>query len=111
MSSPPSRILFAGDTAFTDAYLPLGAAGGVDLAIMGVGAYDPWHHAHATPEEAWTMANHAGARLLLPVHYGTFKLSNEPADEPITRLLAAASTPQDRQKILVLPPGELKPLT
>jgi L-ascorbate metabolism protein UlaG (beta-lactamase superfamily) len=86
----PGRVLFAGDTAHTNAYRAVGDAGGVDLAIFGIGAYDPWHHAHATPEEVWTMTRDAAAKRLLPVHYGTFKLSNEPTDEPIARLLAAA---------------------
>jgi L-ascorbate metabolism protein UlaG (beta-lactamase superfamily) len=85
-----ARVLFAGDTAHTDAYRVVGEAGGVDLAIFGIGAYDPWHHAHATPEEVWAMTRDAAAKRLLPVHYGTFKLSNESADEPIARLLAAA---------------------
>jgi L-ascorbate metabolism protein UlaG (beta-lactamase superfamily) len=106
-SSHIPRILFAGDTAYTEVYRGIGPT---DLAILGVGAYDPWHHAHATPEQAWAMAGHAGARLMLPVHYGTFKLSNEPADEPLARLLAAARTPEDRARILALPPGELRPL-
>ena len=45
---------------------------------MPIGAYDPWIHAHCNPEQAFAMANHAGAEFLLPVHHRTFKLSNEP---------------------------------
>ncbi|MGQ0626659.1 MAG: MBL fold metallo-hydrolase [Phycisphaerales bacterium] len=45
------RVLFAGDTAATDAFNGLAA----DLAIFGIGAYEPWIHAHANPEEVWAM--------------------------------------------------------
>ncbi len=36
------------------------------------------------------------ARYLLPIHWGTFKLSNEPMDEPLRRLIAAAGADQNR---------------
>ena len=89
------RVLFAGDTAMTGAYDHLGA-NGVDLAIMGIGAYDPWVRAHATPEQVWQMSAAMRARRVLPVHFGTFKLSDEPPDEPMARLLAAAGSDHPR---------------
>lgn len=39
------RILFGGDTALTDSFRSLKNRGPYDLAIMPVGAYDPWIHA------------------------------------------------------------------
>lgn len=84
------KVLFAGDTAMTEAFDHLRHAGGVDLAIMGIGAYDPWVKAHATPEQVWQMATTMDARRILPVHFGTFRLSDEPSGEPMQRLLAAA---------------------
>jgi L-ascorbate metabolism protein UlaG (beta-lactamase superfamily) len=44
----------------------------VDLAIMPIGAYDPWIRAHSNPEQALAMANQAGAEF--SVHHRTFKL-------------------------------------
>src|SRR5437763_1803971 len=67
-----------------------------DLAIMPVGAYDPWIHYHCTPEQAWQMANDAGAEFVLPVHHQTFALSSEPYLEPISRLYAAAGNQSER---------------
>ncbi len=96
------RVLFAGDTADTDTFNQLGA---IDLAVFGIGAYEPWEHMHATPEQVWKMFLASGARYLLPVHYGTFPLSDEPIDEPITRLLAAAGEGQER--IIRATPGEI----
>jgi L-ascorbate metabolism protein UlaG (beta-lactamase superfamily) len=89
-------ILFAGDTAFTDALTPLGRSGPIDLAILPIGAYDPWIYNHASPEQAWSMARDMDARHVLPVHHSTFRLSREPAEEPIARLMAAAGPEQDR---------------
>jgi len=83
-------VLFAGDTAYTDALTPLGQRGRIDLAILPIGAYDPWIANHASPEQAWAMFKALGAEYVLPVHHSTFRLSREPVDEPIKRFLAAA---------------------
>jgi len=90
------RIIFAGDTAYTDLFREVRTTKPVDLAIMPIGAYDPWIHAHCNPEQALAMANHAGAEFVLPVHHRTFKLSSEPYEEPIERLLAASGSAQER---------------
>ena len=90
------RIVFGGDTAYTQAFRKIRSSKPVDLAIMPIGAYDPWIHAHCNPEEALAMANDAGAELVLPVHHRTFKLSNEPYHEPIERLLRASGSAQHR---------------
>jgi L-ascorbate metabolism protein UlaG (beta-lactamase superfamily) len=90
------RVVFGGDTAFTDSFKQLRTSHAVDLAIMPIGAYDPWIAAHCTPEQALVMANHAGAEFILPVHHRTFQLSREPDREPMDRLLAAVSTKERR---------------
>ena len=90
------RVLFAGDTAYTDSFRTVRTAKPVDLAIMPIGAYDPWIRVHCNPEQALAMANHAGAESILPVHHRTFELSREPRSEPLERLLAAAGSDDDR---------------
>ena len=84
------RVLFGGDTAYTKTFRSLRSSKDFDLAIMPIGAYDPWIHAHCNPEQAVQMADDAGANLILPVHHRTFKLSSESYSEPIERVLAAA---------------------
>ena len=91
IDSPNHRILFGGDTAFTHAFRGLRSSRRIDLAIMPIGAYDPWISSHCNPEQAVRMANDAGADLILPVHHQTFRLSREPRLEPIERLVNAAS--------------------
>jgi L-ascorbate metabolism protein UlaG (beta-lactamase superfamily) len=83
------RILFGGDTAMTDSFAKLRHDGEIDLAIMSIGAYNPWIQSHCTPEQAVAMATAAGARFIMPVHHQTFRLSVEPLREPIERFQAA----------------------
>ena len=90
------RIIFGGDTAYTDLFRRVRSSKPADLAIMPIGAYDPWIRAHCNPEQALSMANQAGAEFVLPVHHRTFRLSNEPYGEPIERLLLASGSGEDR---------------
>jgi L-ascorbate metabolism protein UlaG (beta-lactamase superfamily) len=90
------RIIFAGDTAMTDSFAELRGRGEIDLAIMSIGAYNPWIYSHCTPEQAIEMANAAGARFIMPVHHQTFRLSFEPFREPIERFVAALGNTPER---------------
>jgi L-ascorbate metabolism protein UlaG (beta-lactamase superfamily) len=85
------RVVFGGDTAMTDTFDDTRP----DLFCVGIGAYDPFVASHATPEQAWTMATRAKARHVAAMHHETFRLSREPDDEPLRRLLAAAGEKQD----------------
>jgi L-ascorbate metabolism protein UlaG (beta-lactamase superfamily) len=90
------RILFGGDTAITDSFAKLQQYGEIDLAIMSIGAYNPWIHSHSTPEQAVEMATAAGAQFIMPVHHQTFRLSFEPLREPIERFQVALSETPER---------------
>src|SRR5207249_2481918 len=90
------RILFAGDTAFTDTFAKLRKYGPIDLAIISIAAYNPWIRNHCTPEQAIEMANAAGAQFIMPVHHQTFRLSFEPLREPIERFQAALRNAPER---------------
>jgi L-ascorbate metabolism protein UlaG (beta-lactamase superfamily) len=90
------RILFGGDTAEIDTFRSVRSSRPVDLAIMPIGAYDPWIHVHCNPEQAWRMGSDAGAEHFLPVHNQTFRLSREPLGEPLERFLEAAGPHPDR---------------
>ncbi|MBM3739337.1 MAG: MBL fold metallo-hydrolase [Acidobacteria bacterium] len=90
------RVMFGGDTAFTTSFAQVKQSKPVNLAIMPIGAYNPWIRAHCNPEQALKMADLAGAEAVLPVHHKTFKLSHEPVNEPIDRLVTAAGSSADR---------------
>lgn len=99
------RVCFAGDTAFTPAFTALNdRRRPLDLILMPIGAYDPWVHAHCSPEQAVAMARQAGARALVPIHHETFKLSSEPMHEPAQRLRAALA--EDSPALLAVSVGE-----
>jgi L-ascorbate metabolism protein UlaG (beta-lactamase superfamily) len=88
------RILFGGDTAMTDSFAKLRHP--IDIAIMSIGAYNPWIHSHCTPEQAVEMATAAGAQFIMPVHHQTFRLSFEPFREPIERFQTVLRNTPDR---------------
>lgn len=90
------QIIFGGDSAMTDKFAALRGPRRSDLAIMAIGAYDPWIRSHGTPEEAIAMANAAGADHIMPVHHQTFRLSAEPLREPIERFEAALQREPER---------------
>lgn len=97
-------VLFGGDTAYTDAFDRLADRGRIDVAILPIGAYDPWIANHASPEEAWDMFRRLGATWFLPIHHSTFRLSREPLDEPMQRLLAIAGP--ERWRVVISQVGE-----
>jgi len=90
------RIIFAGDTAVTDSFAALRDGRSYDLAIMSIGAYNPWIRSHCTPEQAIAMCNAAGVDHIMPVHHQTFRLSFEPFREPIERFEAALEREPNR---------------
>ena len=93
------RVYFAGDTAYHPEFSTIGErCGPFDFVMMPIGAYDPrWfmHVVHVDPEEAVQayadlLVPHAGTTLplMLGVHWGTFRLTDEPMDEPPRRTRA-----------------------
>lgn len=89
------RVLFAGDTANTDAF-KVQRNGNIDLGIFPIGAYDPWIYAHCNPEQAWRMLNEFGVDRAIGIHHKTFQLSSEGYNEPIERFVLAAGNSESR---------------
>jgi L-ascorbate metabolism protein UlaG (beta-lactamase superfamily) len=89
ISREGKKIIFGGDTAWSESFGTLRSKGPFEMAIMPIGAYQPWVRSHCTPEQAVSMANDAGAKYLLPVHFKTFAFGREGMTEPMERLQAA----------------------
>jgi len=87
-------VYFAGDTGYGtgNIFRTIGARfGAVDLAILPIGAYDPrWFMAaqHCDPEDAIRIMLDLRAKSAVGMHWGTFKLTDEPRIEPEQRLAA-----------------------
>ncbi len=91
------HIVFGGDTAYQEHFRRLGERGiSVELAIMPIGAYDPWIFNHCNPEQAVQMADQMNAKAIMPIHWRTFVQSNEPTFEPIERFKQALATQPER---------------
>lgn len=98
-------VVFGGDTAYTRAFSKLrDRFDKIDLAILPIGAYDPFIYAHSNPEQAWQMRSEMNAEYILPMHHSTFRLSRESINEPITRLNNAAGS--ERWRVCLSQPGE-----
>ncbi len=66
---------------------------------MPIGAYRHCSEDHCTPEEGLAMTNMMKARYVVPIHYGTFKQSQEPVFEPLQRLRRAMAAEPGRLAI------------
>jgi L-ascorbate metabolism protein UlaG (beta-lactamase superfamily) len=89
VSREGKRFIFGGDTAWCETFRDLRNSGPYEFAIMPIGAYQPWIGSHCTPEQATHMADSAGAKHLLPIHFKTFAFGREGVLEPMSRLEAA----------------------
>ncbi len=87
-----SRVYHAGDSAYFAGFGEIGARfPGIDHALLPIGAYDPpWfmEKQHMNPEHAVQAFLDLRARTFVAMHWGTFKLTDEPLDEPPRRLRA-----------------------
>jgi L-ascorbate metabolism protein UlaG (beta-lactamase superfamily) len=103
---PAHRAYFGGDTGYTKSFAEIGAEHGpFDITLMPVGAYNrTWPDIHMNPEEAVQAHLDVNGRLLVPIHWCTFRLAPHPWAEPIERLLAAADAAH--VQVAVPKPGE-----
>jgi L-ascorbate metabolism protein UlaG (beta-lactamase superfamily) len=100
-------IYHSGDTAYFEGFREIGERLKPRIALLPIGAYSPegFRQVHASPEDALRGFQDLGAETLVPMHYGTFKLSQEPMEEPVPRLLEAARQAGIENKVCVLEEG------
>ena len=110
------RFYFAGDTGYSKDFEDIGSKfSPIDLAAIPIGAYDPrWFMKaqHVNPSEALQIHQDIGARYSVGMHWGTFKLTDEPIDEP-PNLLAEARKRLDirPEQFFVMEFGETRALS
>jgi L-ascorbate metabolism protein UlaG (beta-lactamase superfamily) len=92
VEGPSGAVYHSGDTGWFDGFAEIGRRfPAIDAALLPIGAYDPaWFMSpqHLNPEEALAAFRALGARTFFAMHWGTFKLTDEPLDEPPQRLEA-----------------------
>ncbi len=101
-------IYHSGDTAYFEGFSQVGERLRPDVALLPIGAYfpDTYRTVHTSPEEAVRGFVECGAKWMIPMHFGTFKLGREPMGEPVERLNADASRLGITDKVRVLAEGE-----
>ena len=104
-------IYFAGDTAYSDHFEAIEKQfGPIDIALMPIGAYKPVYmmtKSHTNPHEAAKATNVLRAGHMVPMHHGTFDLSDEPASEPLRQITEIAAGDMLRGELHVPAVGEV----
>ncbi|MGA8868442.1 MAG: MBL fold metallo-hydrolase, partial [Candidatus Sulfotelmatobacter sp.] len=100
-------VYHAGDTAYFAGFSEIGRRLSPELALLPIGAYNPpqFRNVHASPEDATRAFLDLNARWMVPMHYGTFRLSHEPVDEPLQLLEQEAQAAGIEDKVVVLEEG------
>lgn len=101
------RIYHAGDSAYFDGFKEIGKALRPQIALLPIGAYHPesFRHTHMGPDDAIRVFKDLKAQCLVPMHYGSFRLSFEDIDEPPRWLLELADREGITSKVRILEEG------
>lgn len=107
LKSGKHSLYHSGDTAYFEGFREIGQRLKPEVALLPIGAYDPpsFRAVHTSPEDAAQAFVDLGSRWMVPMHYGTFKLSHEPVEEPVQRLEADAKRRGIADKVRVLREG------
>jgi N-acyl-phosphatidylethanolamine-hydrolysing phospholipase D len=113
LEGPAGRLFFSSDTGYSPDFKEIGARfGPVRLSLLPIGGYRPrWfmQPMHVDPPEAVKIHQDLGSQQSIGMHWGTFKLTDEPLGEPplyLARSLAEAGLPPE--SFLVLKIGETR---
>jgi L-ascorbate metabolism protein UlaG (beta-lactamase superfamily) len=103
-------VYHAGDTAYFSGFREIGMRLAPQLALLPIGAYNPpsFRNVHTSPADATRAFLDLNSRWMVPMHYGTFRLSHEPLDEPLQLLDHEARRVGIRDRVLVLQEGVTK---
>jgi L-ascorbate metabolism protein UlaG (beta-lactamase superfamily) len=106
-------IYHSGDTGYFSGFHEIRARLAPQVALLPIGAYKPdsFRGVHMSPEDAVLAFLDLGAQSLIPMHYGTFSLSEEPMDEPLQRLRQSAEQAGISKNLDILTEGETQILS
>ncbi len=92
IKSENNAIFFSGDSGYGKHFKEIGEKyGPFDFAMMECGQYnEQWAHIHMTPEETIQASVDVNTKLMMPIHWGSFKLALHTWDDPIVRASAKA---------------------
>jgi len=101
------RLYHAGDSAYFEGFKEIGLRARPDVALLPIGAYypDSFRDVHMGPDDAVRAFRDLGAQWLVPMHYGTFKLSFEDISDPPRWLQEIATRDGISQHVKILEEG------
>ena len=101
------KIYHAGDSAYFEGFAEIGKKLAPEIALLPIGAYHPesFRKVHMGPDEAVTAFKDLRAKVFVPMHYGTFKLSFEALDEPLRWLKEIAAQQKLTKRLKILDEG------
>jgi L-ascorbate metabolism protein UlaG (beta-lactamase superfamily) len=102
-------VYFAGDTAYAEFFRQIGSEHTIDVAILPIGAYKPekwFKNLHLHPAAAVKAFDDLRASHLVPCHWGTFWISDEPMEEPPQKLREEAERRGIPDRVHILKNGE-----
>jgi L-ascorbate metabolism protein UlaG (beta-lactamase superfamily) len=100
-------LYHAGDTAYFPGFREIGRRLAPELALLPIGAYNPpsFRNVHTSPGDATRAFLDLNSRWMVPMHYGTFRLSHEPMDEPLQLLEKEVKAAGIEDRVFVLEEG------
>ncbi len=103
MKCAGKSIFHCGDSAYFDGFREIGRRHEIDVALMPIGAYEApsGRDVHMNPEEAVRAFAELEGKVMIPMHYDTFPLGNEPAGEAVERMLMEADRLGISDRILI----------
>jgi len=103
-------VYHSGDTAYFSGFAEIGRRLSPQIALLPIGAYSPdnYRTVHTSPEDALQGFLDLRAAWMVPMHFGTFRLSAEPVNEPLPRLMAASRGAGVGDRVCALGEGETR---
>ena len=107
LKSRKHSVYHAGDTAYFPAFKEIGNRFAPELALLPIGAYNPeqFRSVHASPADAMRAFLDLKSHWMIPMHYGSFRLTHEPVDEPLQLLDHEARAAGMKDRVVVLEEG------
>lgn len=111
-------VYFAGDTGLNSYFEDIGRKFNIDIALLPMGAYRPhlsfipgfaglMRKVHMNPEDIPVAQEQLKAKVVIPIHWGVFKITAEPIEEPRERMEQIINQKNSGSKVKILEPGQI----
>lgn len=92
INAPKGKFFFGADGGYFNGFKEIGFNyGPFDMSFLEVGAYnEKWSEIHMLPQQSIQAHKDLNAKIMFPVHNGTFDLSVHAWDEPFEKISALA---------------------